>query len=88
MQGQGLSKECVNATIRQAEVRKIDMVKVEAFNKFMAKALNTVGFELVKTVNYNYYANSNGEKPYATKSIHDKAQLFVINTNHRNGCYV
>lgn len=89
--GQGLSKECANATIRQAQLRNIAMVKVEAFNNFMAKGLSTIGFELVKTVNYNFYANNNGEKPYATDSVHNKAQLFVFDTSKskfRNGCYV
>ena len=86
--GQGLSKDCVNATIRQAQLRNIGMVKVEAFNNFMAQGLNTIGFELVKTVNYNFYANGNGEKPFATESIHNKAQLYVFDTSKsqfRNG---
>ena len=78
-QGHGLASECVSATIRQAQQRNIDMIKAEAFNQFMAKALNKVGFDLVKAVNYNFYVNRSGEKPYSTDSIHNKAQIFVIN---------
>jgi hypothetical protein len=78
-QGHGLAKECVSATIRQAQQKDIDMVKAEAFNQFMAKALNKVGFDLVKAVNYNFYVNRSGEKPFSTDSIHNKAQIFVIN---------
>ena len=72
----GLSSHCTKLTIQLAKSRGMQSIKVEAVNEFMALTLAKVGFELAKEIDYNQF-QINGEIPFATKSIHQKARLFI-----------
>ncbi len=56
------------------------MIKVEAVSEFMALGLSKMGFEVMKEVDYNEL-EIDGEKPFVTTSIHQKAKAFIFKCN-------
>ena len=63
-----------------AKSKGIDIVKVEAVSEFMSLGLSKIGFELMKEVDFNEL-EIDGEKPFVTTSIHQKARAFIFKCN-------
>jgi hypothetical protein len=76
----GLSALCANLTAKLAKSKGIRVIKVEAVSEFMSLALVKLGFELVKEIDFNEL-EMDGEKPFVTTSIHQKARAFILNCN-------
>ena len=72
----GLASKCAEVTLDMAKKNGIQLVTAEVVNEYLAKGLKKEQFQVAHEINLNFYVQ-NGEKPFASDTIHNKMYLFV-----------
>lgn len=72
----GLSALCAQLTVELAEIKGINLIKIEVVNDYMSAMLTKVGFKMIKEIDISQ-VEVGGVRPFVYTSYAQKARVFI-----------